>query len=172
MEIKSFNQFYKLKIIKAFKDNKHVSIAFILLVCLSVYVSHRSNITELPIDSTPVHADTLLPKGFILYPIRLENIDAIKGVIDQYGVIDIYTSTKNRQKSKKILSKVKIMQAPFNPNEYAVLIPDYLSQTIMSEPGPFLGVIQNRAATAEFNEPEKELKTKKVHIEYQTGAGT
>ncbi len=172
MEISKLNQFYKTKIQKAFKENKHVSMAFILLIGVSIFISHQGNVADVQLDTRPVQADTLLPKGFILYPIRLENIDAIKGVIDQYGVIDVYTSSKNGQKSKKILSKVKIMQAPFNPNEYAILIPDYLSQTIMSEPGPFSGVIQNRSATAEFNEPSKELKIKKVNIEYQTGAGT
>lgn len=117
-----------------------------------------------------LQADTIIPKGFILYPIQLENIETIKGVIDQFGVIDVYSSSKNKNStSKKILSKVKIMQAPFNPNEYALLLPEYLSQKMMSETGPFLGVIQNRTETADFSE-NIEHKPKKINIEYQKGS--
>jgi hypothetical protein len=162
----------KIKSLKSLKENKHLVAAFFLLIILSIYLSHAS--TTENIDEPVLQADTLIPKGFILYPIRLENMDAIRGVIDQYGVIDVYAGQQIGGKAKKLLSKVKILQAPYNPNEFAVLIPDYMSQKMISESGPFTGVIQNRSAKAEFSKPEieqdTEQKTKKINIEYQKGS--
>ncbi len=158
----------KIKSIKSFKDNKHLVIAFILLIGISIYVSHVNSIEKFA--GGPVQADTIIPKGFILFPIQLENIDAIKGVIDSYGVIDIYCRSKNGGATKKLLSKVKIIQAPYNPEEYALFLPEYLSSKMMSETGPFLGVIQNKATKAEFAGPETEQRQHKVNIEYQKGS--
>jgi uncharacterized membrane protein len=155
----------KIKSIKSFKDNKHFIIAFILLVGISIYVSHVNNSEK--VSGGPIQADTIIPKGFILFPIQLENIDAIKGVINQFGVIDIYARTKNGSASKKLLSKVKIIQAPYNPDEYALLLPEYLSQKMMSEMGPFLGVIQNKSMKADFVVPESKHPQRKINIEYQ-----
>lgn len=160
----------KIKSIKSAKDNKHLIIAFILLVSLSIYLNHRNGKEAAHENIETIYPDTILPKGFILYPIHLENIEAIRGVIDQYGVIDVYNGTQNGIKSKKLLSKVKIMQAPYNPSEYALLLPDHLSQKMMSESGPFLGVIQNRSEAAEFTRPESEPKVRKINIEYQKGS--
>ncbi len=160
----------QIKSIKSIKQHKHFLAAFILLICISIYVSHANKPAIINLSSEPVQADTILPKGFILYPIVLENIVAIKGVIDQYGVIDVYLGSKNGAQSKKLLSKVKIMQAPFNPNEYALLLPEHLSQKMMSASGPFLGVIQNRSETADFIEQHSNLKIKKINIEYQKGS--
>jgi len=160
----------KIKSIRSLKENKHLIAAFFLLIGISIYISHMNKSELIKDADLPIQADTILPKGFILYPIRLENMEAIKGVIDQYGVIDVYLGSKNGYKSKKLLSKVKIMQAPYNPNEYALMIPEYLSEKLIAESGPFLGVIQNKSVTTDISNSETETKIKKISIEYQKGS--
>jgi hypothetical protein len=160
----------KTKITKSIKNNKHLLTAFILLIFVAIFISHANKPQAVAMDNQPIQADTILPKGYILYPIQLENIEAIRGVINQYGVIDVYLSLKNGNRSKKLLSKVKIMQAPYNPNEFALLLPDSMSQKLMSETGPFLGIIQNRSENADFSEVDTVIKKKKINIEYQKGS--
>lgn len=166
----NFNISQKIKYIKSAKDNKHLVAAFVILIFVSIYVSHQQQQEILVNTTDTVRADTIIPKGYILYPIRLENIDAIKGVIDQYGVIDVYGWSKHDNKSAKILSKIKILQAPYNPNEYALLLPEALSQKMMSESGPFLGVIQNKMVAPDLTLPTAESKIQKINIEYQGGS--
>lgn len=159
----------KIKSIHSLKENKHFIAGFFLIVCVSIFYHHQEKPALVEQNNEQILADTILPKGFILFPIRLENMEAIQGVIHQYGIIDVYTAAQPGRASKKVLSKVKILQAPYNQNEYALLLPESLSAQMMSEVGPFLGVIQNRSVSTELPEPLAKIKTKNIHIEYQQG---
>lgn len=112
--------------------------------------------------------DTLIPKGHVLVPIELENIEAITGLIENYGVIDIFLGKKLSQKSQKILSKVKIIRAPYNPNKFAILLNDETAKNFMKFDGPFIGTIQNKSevntnTSVQNNETKK---NRKIDIEY------
>jgi len=159
----------KIKSLNSIKENKHLVAGFILIVCVSIFYHHREKPELAQKNSEEILADTILPKGFILFPIRLENIEAIQGVIHQFGIIDVYTAAQPGRPSKKVLSKVKILQAPYNPNEYALLLAESLSSQMMSEVGPFLGVIQNRSVSTDVTEAKTKMKSKNIHIEYQQG---
>ena len=159
----------KIKSLNSIKENKHLVAGFILIVCVSIFYHHQEKPELTPKMSEEILADTILPKGFILFPIRLENIEAIQGVIHQFGIIDVYTATQPGRPSKKVLSKVKILQAPYNPNEYALLLAESLSSQMMSEVGPFLGVIQNRSVSTDVTEAKSKMKSKNINIEYQQG---
>lgn len=159
----------KIKSLKSIKENKHLVAGFILIVCVSIYYNHIEKPEPIVKNNDQIFADTILPKGFILFPIRLENIEAIQGVIHQFGIIDVYTATQPGRPSKKVLSKVKILQAPYNPNEYALLLAESLSSKMMAEVGPFLGVIQNRSLSTDISEAKPKAESKNIHIEYQQG---
>jgi hypothetical protein len=115
--------------------------------------------------------DTLIPNGYALVPIELENISAIASLIESYGVVDIYLGKNDSQKSKKILQKVKILRAPNNPNAYSLLLPDHLSSDVLKYQGPFFAVIQNKAQASENPAVQEKLQTKpsSVKIEYNGG---
>jgi hypothetical protein len=159
----------KIKSLKSIKENKHLVAGFILIVCVSIYYNHIEKPDLVVKNNDQIFADTILPKGYILFPIRLENIEAIQGVIHQFGIIDVYTANQPGRPSKKVLSKVKILQAPYNPNEYALLLAESLSSKMMTEVGPFLGVIQNRSVSTDITEAKPKIESKNIHIEYQQG---
>jgi hypothetical protein len=124
-------------------QNKVLAASFILF--LIVYLTLNSK-TEKPTTAhEPVYADTLIPKGFVLVPIELANLNAVASLINQFGVIDLYGGDSETN-SVQIASRIKILRAPLNPNQYAVLVTEDLSKQIMRFKGPYWAVVQNREA--------------------------
>ncbi|MBC7464686.1 MAG: hypothetical protein H7256_01725 [Bdellovibrio sp.] len=156
----------KFKIPKISQQNKILLCSFLFLMLVYMLFGMKS---EKPVTKyNPVYADTLIPKGFVLIPIELANADSVSALMDQFGVVDLFTGTLTARGNKKIAAKVKILRAPLNPNQYAVLVPETLSQTIMNASGPFWAIVQNRDAK---QEDIKEKVNHTVRIEYhQTGA--
>lgn len=114
--------------------------------------------------------DTLIPNGYALVPIELENISAIASLIEGYGVVDIYLGKNNSRHAKKIFQKVKILRAPNNPNTYSLLLPDNLSSELIKYDGPFFAVIQNKAEASDNPAVREHVVNKKtVKIEYNGG---
>lgn len=156
----------KIKIPKISQQNKILLCSFLFL--MFVYILFGMKTEKAPAKYNPVYADTLIPKGFVLIPVELANADSVSALMDQFGVVDLFTGTLSARGNKKIASKVKILRAPLNPNQFAVLVPDGLSQTIMNASGPFWAIVQNREAQ---QETIKEKVNHTVRIEYhQTGA--
>lgn len=105
------------------------------------------------IEKKPLYADTLIPKGYVLVPVELINIHAVRGLIDQYGLIDLYTGSEN--KSLKIASRIKLIRAPLNPNQYAVMVPEQLSREVMKYKDILWAVVLNRLTE---DQPESQNK--------------
>ncbi|MFZ3230813.1 MAG: hypothetical protein WA160_11460 [Pseudobdellovibrio sp.] len=155
-----------MKIPKISQQNKILLFSFLFLI--SAYLIFGLKSESVLVNKTDrIYADTMIPKGFVLIPIELANVDSVSALMDQYGVVDLYSGSSNEQGSKKIASKVKILRAPLNPNQYAVLVQEHLSILIMRSHGPFWAVVQNREAHQDL---EKEKTAHTVRIEYhQTG---
>lgn len=136
-----------LQNLKLTAQNKILMISFAGLLGLWGILSVKNGST--PSESAPeknktFYADTLIPKGFVLIPIELANAEAVSGLIDQFGVVDLYSGPENN--SLLVASKIKILRAPLNPNKYAVMVSETLSQDIMKLKGPLSAVVQNRFA--------------------------
>ena len=119
-----------------------------LIIFAALYLILKSKNNESTAQSSsekkPLYADTLIPKGQVLIPIELANVEAVAGLIDQFGIIDLYSSVENN--SLLVANRVKILRAPLNPNQYAVMVPESESREIMKIKGPFFAVVQNRFA--------------------------
>lgn len=114
--------------------------------------------------------DTLIPNGYALVPIELENISAIASLIEGYGVVDIYLGKNDSRNGKKIFQKVKILRAPNNPSAYSLLLPDHLSSELLKYDGPFFAVIQNKTEATDNPAVREQVQTKQsVKIEYNGG---
>ena len=136
-----------LQNLKLTSQNKILIISFVvLLVAWGVLsVKNKSADEESPPEKNKTfYADTLIPKGFVLIPIDLANVEAVAGLIDQFGVVDLYSGPENN--SVLVASRVKILRAPLNQNKYAVMVPEASSQELMKIKGPLLAVVQNRFA--------------------------
>ena len=148
----------------AHPTHRQIIIAFFFLITIStshLFYSEKSNVPTL---ENHLKADTVIPRGYVLHPIVLENIESIKAIIDQFGVIDLYAGQQLQTGSNKIADQIKIIRAPLNPNEYALLIPERLSEKIMKAQGPYWGVIRNPDS---LTERKAELEIKKIQIEYK-----
>ncbi len=144
-----------------------ISFALFLIIYLTLNKKTSEKTTTPP---SPFYADTIIPKGFVLVPIEIANIQALSGLIDEFGVIDLYGG-ESQEKSVQLASHVKILKAPLNPSQYAVMVTEELSQEIMRFKGPYWAVVQNRHTKTDDNKliTNKHLTTKtfkKVEIEY------
>ena len=158
-------------------QNKILLISVLTFVLLYFILNAKNKAAPLATEKKPLYADTLIPKGQVLVPLNFANIEALASLIDHYGIIDLYTGTENN--SVLIASRIKILRAPLNPNQYAVMVTEDLSQEIMKYQGPFLAVVQNRFAQTENPIAKKDTKklaagfkerTQGIEIEYYTGA--
>src|SRR5437870_3321120 len=72
-------------------------------------------------DASPAateSVDTMIPKGYILVPLELENIEQVSSLIGNSGVVDLYTGGTENKKRRLVASRVKVIQAPLNPQVY------------------------------------------------------
>jgi hypothetical protein len=134
------------KILPKIKNN-FLAFSFITLGLFAYLSNHppreeRSNESFLP---EPKSVDTYIPQGFVLVPIEVSNADSLASLVgEKGGVVDLYLTSNEKQKGGlKIGSRLKILRAPLNPQQYAVLVKDSESSRILSHPGPFIAVVQN-----------------------------
>jgi hypothetical protein len=157
---------FEVKMPKINQQTKILCLSFLFLIGAYLIFGIKSDPIIKKTDK--IFADTLIPNGLILVPIELANVDTVSALIDQFAVVDLFSSSANSKGNKKIASRVKLLRAPLNPNQYAILAPQRISDLIMSTPGPFWAVIQNREAK---QDPTKETASHTVRIEYhQSGA--
>jgi hypothetical protein len=112
--------------------------------------------------------DTFIPLGYTLLPIDLVNAESLNSLIGEMGgVVDLYQTTNDeKRRSIKVGTRVKLLRAPLNPQQFAVLLKEHESTRLASFSGPFLAVIQNPKAEAEGLTKAAGAKTK-IQIEYQ-----
>ncbi|UXR64347.1 hypothetical protein EZJ49_14860 [Bdellovibrio bacteriovorus] len=94
---------------------------------------------------SPASVDTYIPRGFVLVPLEISNAESLASLVgDMGGVVDLYLASNDRQKGGlKVGSKLKLLRAPLNPEQYAVLVKDTESSRLLGFNGPFLAVVQN-----------------------------
>lgn len=111
-------------------------------------------------------ADTVIPGGFVLVPIEVENKDSLSSLIGQFGVVDLFATSPAGQRHK-VARRLKLLRAPLNPDQFAVLVPEETAHEVLAIEGSFFVVVQNPEATEGAS-----LKTRKKiksRIEYSEG---
>ncbi len=144
-------------------QNKILIAGFIGLAVLSWLMNSKTPEAQEP--EKAVTADTMIPPGFVLVPIEISNIAAVAALIDQFGVIDLYGGNSEAN-AVQIASRVKVLRAPLNPRQYAVMVSESLSKEIMTFKGPFWAVVQNRLAAAAPEKPRLPVASAPAEIEY------
>ncbi len=141
---------------------KHLAIAFVALGILALALDNKKVEGPAPIDPTSV--DTYIPEGMTLIPIEIQNIEALKNILGEFGVVDLYLpSFEENRAPKKIASGVKIMRAPLNPDVFAVLVREEYAPQIAQHPGAFFVTVLNpKTQKTKFNKDKKQLRTQIV----------
>jgi len=127
-------------------DTKILVAGFITLgiLCFLLSSPTKDSANEQPTEPT-ASVDTFIPRGYTLVPIELANSASLSSMVgDVGGVVDLYlASTESRKGGLKIGSRLKLLRAPLNPDQYAVLVNEQEAPKLLSYSGPFTAVIQN-----------------------------
>ena len=107
----------------------------------------------------PTSADTYIPEGFVLVPIEIQNSESLSSLIGDFAVVDLFKGPH----SQRVGRRLKMLRAPLNPQQFAVLVPEAEVSTLLQTAGPFWVAIQNPAMT---KESEIANHSKKSRIEY------
>lgn len=153
----------------AFLKSNQTLVSFFVLGIIALIAS--SSASTLPIENPQLvmdskSADTFIPKGFVLVPIEIVNADSLSSLVGEVGgVVDLYIASVDGKKGgMKVGSRLKILRAPLNPQQYAVLVKDTESSRLLSQPGPFVAVVQNPTTLG----PElTTMNSSKIKINYQ-----
>ena len=102
-----------------------------------------SNSNELNFNQSSI--DTHIPKGYVLIPIELVNFKSIRGIIGRLAIVDLYlqrTSKSNLPINQPIVSSIRLIQAPNNNNQIAILVPENKANLFLGDK-LFFATIQN-----------------------------
>lgn len=96
-------------------------------------------------EVAPESVDTFIPRGFTLIPLEIANADALGSIIGNMGgVVDLYLAPSELRKGGiRVASRIKLLRAPRNPEQFAVLVKETEGQRILQQSGPFIAVVQN-----------------------------
>lgn len=149
------------------KNNLLVA-AFFVLGAISVGLSLKEKPNGVPVvtEKNATSADTFIPRGYVLVPLELTNSESLTSLVgDIGGVVDLYLANTEQQKGGiKVGSKLKLLRAPLNPQQYAVLVKENDSSRLLSYAGPFIAVVQN---PDEKGNHVTSSGPSKIRIEYQ-----
>lgn len=153
----------KQKIKLWFQDPRNrtlaIAVAGMLLIILFVHTFSSPAHEEAQDQAS---ADTYIPDGFVLVPIELQNADSLSSLIGSYAVVDLFNGTR----SQKVGKRLKLLRAPLNPQQFAVLVPEAEVSNLLANPGPFWAAIQN---PQQSKSAEIAGRNKKSRIEYFQG---
>lgn len=138
---------------------------FIALGFITFFVSQEEEKKDLPRQEAP-ELDELIPAGFVLLPVDLVNREALASIMGSTAVVDILTvNPTTLSPQTKIASRVKMLRSPKNPDFFALLIEENASMEVLSKPGPYFALIQNKKQTnSNFYKAKKKSK---IQISYQ-----
>lgn len=133
-------------IIEVLKKNKMMLLGFGVLSLIAFASEFLKNKTEksATIVQPPTKSlDTFIPKGFVLVPLEITNVQQLPSLISDAGIVDIFVHPENGHGAIKIASRIKLIQAPNNPEVYAALVTETDSSKILAHKGPFFASVQN-----------------------------
>lgn len=153
---------------KLLNKNSFILLAFVCLGIVAYLFGDKAE-ADLPTRQLPEavpSVDTFIPKGFVLVPIEVSNAESLTSLVGEVGgVVDLYLpSNENQKGGLKVGAKLKLLRAPLNPQQYAVLVKENESSRILSFAGPFIAVVQNPDETGtQITQTAK----RRFKIEYQ-----
>lgn len=141
---------------------QHIVIGFIIVGAIAFFLDQKPKEETAPTDPTSV--DTYIPEGMTLVPIEIQNADALKNILGEFGMVDLYLpSYESNHQPKKIASAVKIMRAPLNPDVFAVLVREENASQIAQYAGAFFVTVLNpKNQKTKFNKDQAHIKTQIV----------
>ncbi len=152
------------------KNMAHIGILVfsILIYSSSLIFEKHSSIKNINSDDSPEFFDTYIPHGFAIVPIEISNHTSLDSLISSRGVVDLYATdfTKTHQPSRKIASHLKIVRAPLNRHQFAIIVPDNDVSLILSHKGPYFVTIHNSNGKEPLSVKKSTTQKKRVFINH------
>lgn len=134
----------KLLPLIADKKNRLLLWGLIGLGLVALFLNFQKGPDKTPTTEDPVSADTVIPRGFVLVPVEIQNIDSLSSLIGSFAVVDLFTTAQGTQKGgTRVGRRIRLIRAPLNPQTFAALIPEGEAHDLLQAQGPFTAVIQN-----------------------------
>lgn len=87
--------------------------------------------------------DTMIPKGFVLVPIEVQNYEALDSILGQFGVVDLFQAGPAEGTSQTLVARnVRILRAPHNPTHFAILIVEDEVPRVLKHGGIFTVIVK------------------------------
>lgn len=129
------------------KVDKALLLAFLALgmvvLLLEVLSPDRGISPESETVTENVDVDTMIPAGHLLIPLELSNSESLASLSGAFSVVDLYAASERGKKGFKLASGVKLVRAPLNPEQFAVLVREEDSGKIVGHEGPFFAALKN-----------------------------
>ena len=110
-------------------------------------------------------ADTYIPNGFVLVPIEIANKDALDGLFGDFGVVDLFfPATKAGEKPFPVAQHMKLLRAPKNPHQFAVLAPEALASRFARLNEPLFAVIKNPLQDTAIKRVEENKQRRRISV--------
>ena len=105
----------------------------------------------------------MIPKGFVLLPLKISNGEDLANLIDSHGVVDLYSfSPETGHPSEQIAKALKIL-LPFSEGfRFVALVPEGQVSRFFEHRGPFYAVLQNSEKRGSQIHKKKIKKTIKI----------
>ena len=114
-----------------------VLISLLLVPLYALVNSSTSSESEGPAARSGA-VDTMIPKGYVLVPLEVENYEAVDSILGHFGVVDLF------QRQTLVARNVRILRAPQNPSHFAVLVREGEVKEVLQNGGSFSVVIKPR----------------------------
>lgn len=121
--------------------------ALALIPILATLLTSRGSTASEGVTSTaPTEFDTIIPKGFVLVPIEVQNFESLDSILGRFALVDLFRSSGIENSAQRLVAKnVRLLRAPHNPSHFAVLVKEDDVDRILEFGGAFVVVIKRRA---------------------------
>jgi hypothetical protein len=141
------------------------ALSLLTILCMSLI---HSEAPQIPSTGAGPGVDTLIPRGFVLVPIEVENYEALDSILGKFGFVDLFQGAADGSgKQKMVARNVRILRAPQNPSHFAILIRESETDQILGRGGSFTVIV--KSSSARGTEFVKTSKRKQRQIIYEGG---
>lgn len=134
-----------LRKIYADKKDKILFGALLFLGICALFVPTFKGGTPAKAAESPFEADTVIPHGFVLVPIELENQRSLDSIVGAYAIVNLYRGSQLSEAKGKLVGRhLRLMRAPMNPDQFAVLVPEEDVSQFAIPTARFYAVVENR----------------------------
>ncbi len=112
-----------------------------------------------------VGVDTLIPQGYVLVPIEVQNYEALDSILGRFGIVDLFQGGLEPSQNQGLVARnVRILRAPQNPAHFAILIREEEVARVLKSGGIFTVIVKRpSAAGTEFVNTVKQKRRKIVY---------